>query len=306
MCRISWEHYKIRRREHEKSSVRTKVEHKYSGGGLRTIYTSLVNPEVEFDPFCTSVHGITKEDVRRAPILAEMLYSIMPYLTTHEVVAHNAGFDISALEAAMYTACVDPFEIHYGCTMWASRRAYSGLLPSYSLSSVCSYLSIPLHKHHNAEADAIACAQIAGCIARDVSAHSIAGMMDACGLSLYSSFTNYYDPIESEKRAVAPHQMVRPEFECGFCDCLNGRNIVMTGNFNTMTRAEAMERAAAAGAIIQAAVTRHTNVLVVGIQDLVATKGHEKSNKHRKADELRAKGYDIIIIDENSFLELIG
>lgn len=279
---------------------------KYSDGELHTIYSSLVNPEVEFDPFCTSIHGIMQRDVDSAPCLAEMLYSTIPYLSGYEVVAHNAGFDVSALEAAMNIAQIDPFEIRYGCTMWAARRAYSGLLSSFSLLSVCDYLNIPLYNHHNAEADAMACAQIAARIAHDVSAHNIADMMEACGLSLYSSFTNYYDPVESAKKAAAPHQMVIPEFECGFCDCLNGKNIVMTGNFGTMTRTEAMERAAAAGATIQPRVTRQTNVLVVGAQDLIATRGYERSSKHRKVDELNAQGHEIIIIDENSFLELIG
>lgn len=73
-----------------------------------------------------------------------------------------------------------------------------------------------------------------------------------------------------------------------------------------MDRSEAEHAAQRFGANIGKSVTRKTDILVVGIQDLVKTKGYEKSSKHRKAEELISEGRDILIIDESEFMRLIN
>nr|SPS05500.1 protein of unknown function [Candidatus Nitrotoga fabula] len=45
--------------------------------------------------------------------------------------------------------------------------------------------------------------------------------------------------------------------------------------------------------------------MVVGIQDLFALAGHDKSTKQRKAEELIAEEVNIQTITEDQFLELI-
>lgn len=46
-------------------------------------------------------------------------------------------------------------------------------------------------------------------------------------------------------------------------------------------------------------------MLVVGDQDVTKLAGHEKSSKHRKAEELISKGAPIRIIRESDFKELV-
>jgi DNA polymerase III subunit epsilon len=46
-------------------------------------------------------------------------------------------------------------------------------------------------------------------------------------------------------------------------------------------------------------------MLVVGDQDIAKLAGHEKSSKHRKAEELIAKGTPIRILKESDFKELV-
>ena len=45
---------------------------------------------------------------------------------------------------------------------------------------------------------------------------------------------------------------------------------------------------------------------VVGDQDIRHLAGHEKSNKHRKAEELIAKGQPIRILAERDFAAIVG
>jgi DNA polymerase III subunit epsilon len=52
-------------------------------------------------------------------------------------------------------------------------------------------------------------------------------------------------------------------------------------------------------------VTKHTTLLVVGDQDVRKLAGHEKSAKHRKAEELIANGQRIRIISESDFQRIV-
>jgi DNA polymerase-3 subunit epsilon len=64
--------------------------------------------------------------------------------------------------------------------------------------------------------------------------------------------------------------------------------------------------AAAVGCEVVQGVTKATTLLVVGDMDIKRLAGHEKSSKHRKAEELVAKGFPIRIIRETDFRELVA
>jgi len=85
---------------------------------------------------------------------------------------------------------------------------------------------------------------------------------------------------------------------------LYGDEIVFTGALN-IHRREAAVFAAKAGCNVADGVTKSTTILVVGDQDVVKLAGHEKSRKHRKAEELIAKGQPIRILRESDYLRLI-
>ena len=83
---------------------------------------------------------------------------------------------------------------------------------------------------------------------------------------------------------------------------LFGEKLVFTGALS-MPRREAAD---AAGCEVEAGVTKQTSVLVVGDQDIHRLSGHEKSSKHRKAEELMKKGQQIRILGESDFQRLLG
>jgi DNA polymerase-3 subunit epsilon len=62
--------------------------------------------------------------------------------------------------------------------------------------------------------------------------------------------------------------------------------------------------AAQLGCAVGTGVTKKTTLLVVGDQDLAKLAGHEKSSKHRKAEELIAAGAKIRILRESDFQTL--
>ena len=64
--------------------------------------------------------------------------------------------------------------------------------------------------------------------------------------------------------------------------------------------------AADAGCTVTENVIKTTTLLVVGDQDVRRLAGHEKSGKHRKAEDLILKGQRIRILGESDFTRLIG
>ena len=86
---------------------------------------------------------------------------------------------------------------------------------------------------------------------------------------------------------------------------LFGEVVVFTGALE-IPRREAADLAAAIGCEVAQGITKATTLLVVGDIDVKRLAGHERSSKHRKAEELMAKGFPIRIIRETDFRELVA
>jgi DNA polymerase-3 subunit epsilon len=82
---------------------------------------------------------------------------------------------------------------------------------------------------------------------------------------------------------------------------LLGETITFTGRLS-MSRDMAASQASVAGADVADSISKRTTILVVGDQDLRFTKGEEKSTKHRRAEELIARGCGIKIVGESDFM----
>jgi DNA polymerase-3 subunit epsilon len=85
---------------------------------------------------------------------------------------------------------------------------------------------------------------------------------------------------------------------------LYGEIIVFTGAL-VIPRSEAADLAANIGCQVSQNVTKKTTILVVGDQDAKKLVGHEKSSKHRKAEQLASEGHRIRIIRETDFRALV-
>lgn len=106
----------------------------------------------------THVHGLRWEDVCDAPAFAEVIPAIDAFCRGADfLAAHNATFDRGVWRACYGQAGRRPPQIKFVCTLKIARKAWR--LESYSLSSVCRHLGIPL-RHHDALSDTLACARI--------------------------------------------------------------------------------------------------------------------------------------------------
>lgn len=129
-------------------------------------YYELVQPEPNyyFRHFTENIHGISRKDTDDKPTF-DVIWNqeLKDFIGNLPLVAHNKRFDQKCLEATCRCYRIDLEDNPFYCTLTAARkklpRQFCG--GSYSLPYVCETLGIPFNNHHNALADAEACAKLA-------------------------------------------------------------------------------------------------------------------------------------------------
>lgn len=255
----------------------------FDSGQLVDEWHSLVDPRDYFDEVNVSIHGITERDVAGAPDYAALSGDLADRLAGTVVVTHT-HFDRVALGQATARHGARPL----GCTWLDSarvaRRTWAECASSgYGLANVCKMIGYRF-QHHNALEDAKA----AGHVMLAAMAHS--------GLSLDDWMARVAKPINPSVANI--RREGNPDGP------LAGEVLVFTGALE-IPRREAADLAAAAGCEVATGVTKKTTLLVVGDIDVTRIAGHEKSGKHRKAEELIASGAPIRIIRETDFRQLV-
>lgn len=147
---------------HERSSICAIGAVKVRGGIVVDKRYSLVCPEPNWYSWrCTQVHGLTDDDTWNAPSFGTVWRQWSDWLEDMPLVAHNAPFDSSCIRAACRIYGLDEPD-NFLCTLAAARRSIpKGVCPSKSLDMLCEFFGIPLERHHDALADAEACAALA-------------------------------------------------------------------------------------------------------------------------------------------------
>jgi len=241
----------------------------------------LVDPRDYFDPYNVAVHGITEEDVRGAPRFSD-LHGWLCQQTRGQIVACHTHFDRVALGQACGLHRLEPLPCNWLDTAQVARRAWSDVAHSgYGLSKLARRFGIKFEHH-----DALHDARTAGLIllrAMEETGFDVAQWVERCRRGISSQA-----PIRRKGDGDGP---------------LVGESIVFTGALE-MPRREAADLAHEAGAAVESGVTKHTTMLVVGDQDIDKLAGHEKSSKHRKAEQLIANGQHIRIVGEADFMSL--
>lgn len=118
-------------------------------------WTTRFNPEGPVG--ATHIHGITQDDVARAPLFRDIAASIIPYIAGLPIAAHNARFDLAFLRAEFRRAGWDIPWLPAYCTLDGSHH-YLPNLDRRRLVDCCWSARVPLHDAHSALGDARATA----------------------------------------------------------------------------------------------------------------------------------------------------
>lgn len=276
-------------------------------------YHSLIKPNpLEFHKKNTEIHGITPEKVKDAPSFPQVWEKIKKYFNGNTIVAHNASFDMSVLKKCLIENNLEVPDFDYLCSIPISTRACRGENIGASLKDRLTYFDIPLENHHDALCDALACAKLVlMCIKRQKR----------------KTFENYCRIYNSLPVKQFRDVKVKDEFLKGSKDfskyrvniteiescqesfnqshAFYGKNMVFTGELQSLDRKTAMQKVVDLGAVLKSGVTKQTHYLIVGKQDISLVGDDGLSSKEEKAYDLISKGHDLKILTEKEFLELL-
>jgi len=121
----------------------------------------LIQPPPGHDAFLEwniKIHGIHAADVVGAATWPEQLPRLVAFAGDDHLVAHNAGFDLGVIKTASTVTGQMVPDFNYVCSLQVARRTYH--LDSYRLPVAAMAAGFEDFSHHNALADAEACAAI--------------------------------------------------------------------------------------------------------------------------------------------------
>lgn len=264
----------------------------FKDGEVVDTWSSLVNPETDFEKMNIRVHGITPEMVKNS-IKLPALFDLMEKKISRNLIVHHTHFDRVSLSQVAGQVHRDCLNCYWLDSARVARRAWEDVrYKGYGLDNLSLLLNITRDKPHDALDDAITAGRVMHRAVID-SGVSVTDWMRKAEEN-YSRWKRTAQ--EFHELAAADPDPDGPLF---------GEVVVFTGELS-VSRMQAAQMAFSLGCNIDEKVTRKTTLLVVGDQDLSLLAGHDKSTKHRYAEELITKGVPIRILSESGFWAMLA
>ncbi len=272
---------------------------KFHNGNLVDTFSSLIKPE-DFttdepflDDFITNLTGITDKMLSEADSASSVLSSFYSFIGNSVLVGHNVNFDINFL----YDNCERIIHEHlsndFVDTMRLSRRIHEEL-SHHKLSDLVQYYNLNYENAHRASNDVKITSKCYICLKNEV-------------LEKYKSIKTFADTFkQSSKHGIKATDISASKEDFDTSNLLYGKVCVFTGTLEKMVRKEAMQVVADLGGKNADNVTKKTNYLILGNNDYCKSIKDGKSSKQKKAEKLKLDGYDIEIIPENVFYDMIS
>lgn len=286
------------------------------GGQVSLTRQWLIRPaDMRFDPFNISIHGITPAMVENELEFDKLWPELLPFLTRHPIVAHNASFDMSVLRKTLDLYGLKYPTVSYVCSVILAKTTWPGLM-SYRLDYLAGHLGFEL-KHHDAASDASGAANIVKASAAIHAAGTIPGLIEAVKIRIGNITDGWYEPCRLPEGCRYGRQS-RPRNEKTLLSRIGptagvivadhplaGKHVVFTGKLQTMERAVAAQEVVDRGGSCGENINSDTDYLVVGSFNAATLREGGKSSKLRKAEQLASAGQPIEIIGEEDFLRLL-
>lgn len=235
-------------------------------------------PDNEYSAFNSCLHGITSLETRDAATFPEVWSQIESEFKRNILVAHNAAFDSTVLIETLEYYNINIPQLEFVC---------SYQLTNLNLKALCESLNIILEDHHNALADAKACAV--------AMIKLLQGIEPNHSLIKKNQKKNSFE-FEGHPRIKG--DLLKPDLDVE--DKNNpfySMKVVLTGVLKTMSRQEAAQILKSKGADIDTNVTKRTKYVIAG--------PGAGPSKLKKIDQFNLQGANIEILDEEMFLCMV-
>ena len=270
----------------ELSAIRVK------NGNAEEDFSSLVkyHDDQEVYEYITELTGITTDMIREAPHIDDVFPQFIDFVGDSVVVGHNVNFDVNFIYDEMMSRYDKPFKNDFIDTMRLSRRLHPEY-PHHRLCDLCVRYCIDQDIEHRALADCESTLKCYKALENDIN-------------ESYGGIEEFKKTFARKKHGIHATDITSSGEKQNPSCPLFGKICVITGKLDRFTRKEAMQLIADIGGINTDSVTKKTNYLILGNNDYCASIKDGKSNKQKKAEELKMKGFDIEVIPEDVFYEL--
>jgi DNA polymerase III subunit epsilon len=264
----------------------------FADGNIAWEWSSLVNPECDFDGFNVQLHGIGSAHVSTAPTWSTVLEQITESISGQIVVSHTS-FDCDALHHASARYGIALPSCSWLDTCAVARMAWPELA-HHKLDVLCEQFGIRL-QHHDAVSDARACGELL----------QLANLHTGASVSDWVDRTGLVSPAPYLAGVAAARPRYTEHLTCSANPSgqLGNQVWVCTGEFTSGKKA-LFEMAQALGCEVNERVTDRTTMLVFGSRNVVRFGGREKSRKQLDAEAAISRGQPVHILTEREFIEL--
>ena len=225
----------------------------------------------------TFVNGISMEMVQDAPTLVELWQKIENYFKGQTIVAHGLAFDLDVLRKQIS---------YYGIEHVPCRGIDTYELTGHNLVDSCQKLNIPFTNHHDALADATACAEM---------------VLVINGVKLPETHEKPKTPKKAFSGKRVQHDTLQPlsEDEVENKDTIFfERRVVLTGDLQHFSsRQQISDILRKLGADINTSISKSTEIVVVGDKP--------GPSKMEKIATLQSQGVEIKVINEQELLAIL-
>lgn len=262
-----------------------------SDGEVTASFCEFIRPSSPLPRFVIDLTGITDNDLADARSASDVLPDYVRFISDSIVVGHNVNFDINFIYDYCETLGIS-FSNDFVDTMRLSRKLHPDQ-ERHRLSDLSSLYCIDDSCSHRALADCFTTLSVFICLQDDILAR----------FKTFDSFSAKFKSKSSRKLDISGIVPDATSFDEDHP--LYGRVCVFTGKLDRMLRKDAAQLVLNLGGIVGDSVTKKTNYLILGNNDYCSTIKDGKSAKQKKAEKMISDGYDISIIPENVFYDLV-
>jgi DNA polymerase-3 subunit epsilon len=155
---------------------------KFRGGELLGRFETLVNPGAPIPPTITVLTGISEAMVVPAPMIGELLPTILEFLGDAVIVGHNVRFDCGFLDAALVEHGYEPLPNWRVDTFGIARRLVRDDVPNLRLHTLAQHFRTETVPVHRAYADAAATAELFHSLLEQAGTWGVLGLDDLIAL----------------------------------------------------------------------------------------------------------------------------
>lgn len=240
--------------------------------------------------FISELTGISNKMIENARDEKDVLTDFDVFLSDDIIIGHNVNFDINFLYDAFEYNLDKPLSNDFIDTMRIARRVLKEL-KHHRLRDIAEYYKISYEGAHRAVND---------CMITD----DCLKYLQESVLLQFQSIDEFTKSVGSNKRLSAK-DITTSKTKFDEEHPLFGKVCVFTGVLENMPRKDAMQIVVDMGGINGNSVTAKTNYLILGNNDYCPLIKDGKSNKQKRAEKMKLKGFNIEIITENVFYDMI-